>query len=462
MDPLTIKYFRMATRRMLGAQKAFWRLLSVVGIFWLIGMLVSNFLATPVLTAAMPSGFAKLLSEAGGSGTLNQETLNEVTREISALRLLPALLFVTFLNLAISGAYNFAMVKVSLNVTDNPGASGREALSGILGGLRAPFSSAWLSFRIFAQIYLWSLLFVIPGIVAFYRYRYAWRIYADHPDYSVGKCISLSKTMTKGNKKALFRVDCGYWREILIVVFLALVAYGGTILTFFNPKLDTPFMMVASATAVILLFPAFLWMNFSIKLAQTILYRTLSPNPDSVLAAKESDTEGKSGEVGTSGVKSLLLAIGFSFLACFATQAAQPGKPSGASVDLPAREWAMVRQLAVNYDLSEEQTWLLAAIRRHENGRAGLEFGIGGPMNSGHPAHRYRDGYKSFYIQGSWAAGTVKRHFTGDFDHFGRRYCPVAPGTWATRVRYLVRKLKAENGGRLPGIRPPKRKIDFP
>ena len=67
----------------------------------------------------------------------------------------------------------------------------------------------------------------------------------------------------------------------------------------------------------------------------------------------------------------------------------------------------MIRQIAANYDLDEEATWLLAAIRRHENGRPGLEFGVGGPMNSGHRAHRYRDGVKSFYVQGYWAAGTA-------------------------------------------------------
>ena len=51
---------------------------------------------------------------------------------------------------------------------------------------------------------------------------------------------------------------------------------------------------------------------------------------------------------------------------------------------VPSHEWVKIRQVAVNYDLSEDATWLLAAIRRHENGRPGLEFGIGGPMNSGH------------------------------------------------------------------------------
>lgn len=129
---------------------------------------------------------------------------------------------------------------------------------------------------------------------------------------------------------------------------------------------------------------------------------------------------------------------------------------------IPAHEWKMIREVAVNYDLDEEATWLLAAIRRHENGRPGLEFGVGGPMNSGHRAHRYRDGVKSFYVQAMWAAGTVKKHYRGDLTAFGKRYNPPYPKRWSDGVSSLIRRLKAENGNRLPGTKPAKRKISYP
>lgn len=128
---------------------------------------------------------------------------------------------------------------------------------------------------------------------------------------------------------------------------------------------------------------------------------------------------------------------------------------------LTTNEWAMIRQTAVNYDLSDDATWLLAAIRRHENGRPGLEFGIGGPMDSGHPAHRFQDGVKSFYVQAAWAAGTVKKHYTGDLDAFGRRYNGLNPRKWSDAVSSIIRRLKTENGNALPGKKPAKRKFDF-
>ena len=120
---------------------------------------------------------------------------------------------------------------------------------------------------------------------------------------------------------------------------------------------------------------------------------------------------------------------------------------------LPDAEWRMIRKIAADYRLSEEETWLLAAIRRLENGRPGLEFGVGGPMNSGHPAHRHRDGVQSFMIQGSWAAGTIKARYRGDLDAFGRRYCPPKAAYWTRQIRRVIAALKAETNAVLPQSR---------
>ena len=170
-------------------------------------------------------------------------------------------------------------------------------------------------------------------------------------------------------------------------------------------------------------------------------------------------------------IRKFLLLAGVASLAAAGVCGAAP-KPAAVATSavsavhkgptIPAREWAMIRQIAVNYDLNNEQTWLLAAIRRHENGRAGLEFGIGGPMNNGHPSHRYQDGYKSFYIQGSWAAGTIKRNYNGNLFEFAGRYCPAGKVKWASSVIKVMSRLRAENHYVLPGEKPPKRDISFP
>ena len=164
------------------------------------------------------------------------------------------------------------------------------------------------------------------------------------------------------------------------------------------------------------------------------------------------------------GVKFFLYVVFALFAAVAALGADIPKMPAQAPKKplIPASEWKMIRQIAVNYDLDDEATWLLAAIRRHENGRPGLEFGVGGPMDSGHKAHRYRDGVKSFYVQGCWAAGTVRKHYKGDIVAFGKRYNPPHAAKWSASVTSLIRRLKAENNSVLPGVKPAKKVISLP
>ena len=121
-----------------------------------------------------------------------------------------------------------------------------------------------------------------------------------------------------------------------------------------------------------------------------------------------------------------------------------------AAMTLPANEWTVLRQVAAEYRLSAEETWLLAAIRLHENGRPGLEFGVGGPMDSGHKAHRYRDGVRSFRVQCAWAAGTIRKRYTGDLYAFARRYNPLHAARWMQNVSALIARLKRLHNGILP------------
>ena len=59
-------------------------------------------------------------------------------------------------------------------------------------------------------VMLWSLLFVIPGLIAIYRYRMALYLLLDHPEMSVMQCIRQSKQMMKGHKGELFVMDLSF------------------------------------------------------------------------------------------------------------------------------------------------------------------------------------------------------------------------------------------------------------
>lgn len=58
--------------------------------------------------------------------------------------------------------------------------------------------------------FLWTLLFIIPGIVMALGYSMAFYIKADHPDYDWKMCINESKRIMKGNKGRLFVLQLSF------------------------------------------------------------------------------------------------------------------------------------------------------------------------------------------------------------------------------------------------------------
>ena len=59
-------------------------------------------------------------------------------------------------------------------------------------------------------VFLWSLLFIIPGIIASYRYSMAFYIMAEDPDITAGEAIDASKEMMAGNKLRLFCLEFSF------------------------------------------------------------------------------------------------------------------------------------------------------------------------------------------------------------------------------------------------------------
>ena len=67
-----------------------------------------------------------------------------------------------------------------------------------------------LGFLILLFVFLWSLLFIIPGIVKTYAYSMAFYIKADHPEYNWRQCLDESKRITNGHKMDLFILDLSF------------------------------------------------------------------------------------------------------------------------------------------------------------------------------------------------------------------------------------------------------------
>lgn len=71
-------------------------------------------------------------------------------------------------------------------------------------------------------IFLWSLLLIIPGIVASYSYSMVYFILVDEPDIDIFEAIAKSKKMMYGNKGQLFLLDLSFLGWCL----LSLLSFG--------------------------------------------------------------------------------------------------------------------------------------------------------------------------------------------------------------------------------------------
>ena len=66
------------------------------------------------------------------------------------------------------------------------------------------------------SVMLWSLLFVIPGIIKSYSYSLLYYIKADHPEYTWRECLDESEKMMKGNKMRLFWLNLSFFGWALL------------------------------------------------------------------------------------------------------------------------------------------------------------------------------------------------------------------------------------------------------
>jgi uncharacterized membrane protein len=92
-------------------------------------------------------------------------------------------------------------------------------------------------------VFLWSLLLVVPGIIAVYRYRFAPFLLIDNPHMSVLDCIRESKKLTKGYKGKLFVLDLSFilWHLLTALLFplniYVLPYYTTTLAGFYDMRL---------------------------------------------------------------------------------------------------------------------------------------------------------------------------------------------------------------------------------
>ena len=68
-------------------------------------------------------------------------------------------------------------------------------------------------------IFLWSLLLIIPGIMASYSYAMTGFILAEHPEMTAGEVVAASKEMMYGNRWRLFCLHLSFIGWAILCIF---------------------------------------------------------------------------------------------------------------------------------------------------------------------------------------------------------------------------------------------------
>ncbi|MDD6816457.1 MAG: DUF975 family protein [Firmicutes bacterium] len=119
------------------------------------------------------------------------------------------------------------------------------------------------------KIFLWTLLFIVPGIIATYRYSQAFYVLIDHPEYSANQCLKESTLMMKGNKWKLFCL------ELSFIGWGILASLPAGILSGLNLGISGGFGGIIMA--VILAIPT-LFVHVYMNVAATVFYELAADN----------------------------------------------------------------------------------------------------------------------------------------------------------------------------------------
>lgn len=112
----------------------------------------------------------------------------------------------------ITPAFTLSLTRIYLSVVAGGTPEVKDTFSG--------FDDFWAAFKVTFLTglftFLWSLLFVIPGIVKAYSYSMSKYVLAENKGKSARECIEVSKKMTNGKKADLFVLDLSFIGWLLL------------------------------------------------------------------------------------------------------------------------------------------------------------------------------------------------------------------------------------------------------
>lgn len=142
------------------------------------------------------------------------------------LLLIPALI--------LTPAFTLSQSKMFIMMVRGDRPTGRSAFYG--------FYDFWAAFKVLflmaLYVFLWSLLFIVPGIIKAFSYSQALNILADNPGMPANEAIARSEAMMRGHKTQYLSLILSFIGWIILGIFTFGILYLWLI----------PYMLTSSAT----------------------------------------------------------------------------------------------------------------------------------------------------------------------------------------------------------------------
>ena len=171
----------------------------------------------PISSRYMPSGSVKEKAKASLHGQWNRSALAVFVFGIlsSGVYSIPALGWI--ISLVVSGPFTLGITVFFLNISRNRSAR----IEDLLYGFKDFKRSCITNLLMILYIVLWSILFIIPGIVATLSYSLIFYILADNPEISSCDAISRSKELMQGHKTELLLLYLSFigWGLLCVLSF---------------------------------------------------------------------------------------------------------------------------------------------------------------------------------------------------------------------------------------------------
>lgn len=294
-------------------EKWFWRILSASILLDLSMQLIFKIIC---IVASSCIGDISTLSQTNLSNSLAMVARGDMS-DLPTITLHIAI--TAFMTIIATGITQFGKSTVLLRAAD-----GKQEgyLKAAFEGLKMPLGLAYLTLRVALVFILWGFLALLPFLLAafvcilatpenanlntlitvlcytiastlflaiiaipFYRYRFLFRMKADNPEWSAGKCMRECRSLTQGNKWRIFKHDCSYWKEFLAPVILGFILCAYLVYKLHtlhlspsegdvsDPKFIIGFLCILALYIAIIIFTVIA--IFYLSLGQTILYREI-------------------------------------------------------------------------------------------------------------------------------------------------------------------------------------------